>query len=133
MTNKCIVSLNIGFTYNFAILWFDRVPLENMRLQEERRKRGGKHIRDKQKRRMGRKMEVKVGTLNVGTMTVKGRELAEMTVKRKVDILCVQETKWKGRRARNIGDGCKIVYHGEDGRRNGVGVILSEGYIGRVL
>ena len=133
MTNKCIVSLNIGFTYNFAILWFDRVPLENMRLQEERRKREGKHIRDKQKRRMGRKMEVKVGTLNVGTMTVKGRELAEMTVKRKVDILCVQETKWKGGRARNIGDGCKIVYHGEDGRRNGVGVILSEGYIGRVL
>ena len=25
-----------------------------------RRKRGGKHVRDKQKRRMGRKMEVKV-------------------------------------------------------------------------
>ena len=38
-----------------------------------RRKRGGKHVRDKQKRRMGRKMEVKVGTLNVGTMTGKGR------------------------------------------------------------
>ena len=59
-----------------------------------RRKRGGKHVRDKQKRRMGRKMEVKVGTLNVGTMTGKGREFAEMMVKRKVDILCVQETKW---------------------------------------
>ena len=42
-----------------------------------RRKRGGKHVRDKQKRRMGRKMEVKAGTLNVGTMTGKGRELAE--------------------------------------------------------
>ena len=37
------------------------------------RKRGGKHVRDKHKRRMGRKMEVKVGTLNVGTMTGKGR------------------------------------------------------------
>ena len=98
-----------------------------------RRKRGGKHVRDKQKRRMGRKMEVKVGTLNVGTMTGKGRELAEMMVKRKVDILCVQETKWKGSKARNIGDGCKIFYHGEDGRRNGVGFILSEEYIGRVL
>ena len=32
----------------------------------QRRKRGGKHVRDKHKRRMGRKMEVKVGTLNVG-------------------------------------------------------------------
>ena len=39
----------------------------------QRRKRGGKHVRDKHKRRMGRKMEVKVGTLNVGTMTGKGR------------------------------------------------------------
>ena len=96
--------------------------------EEERRK----HVRDKHKRRMGRKMEVKVGTLNVGTMTGKGRELAEMMVKRKVDILCVQETKWKGSKARNIGDGCQIFYHGEDGRRNGVGVILSEEYIGRV-
>ena len=61
-----------------------------------RRKRGGKHVRDKQKRKMGRKMEVKVGTLNVGTMTGKGRELAEMMVKRKVDILCVKETKVEG-------------------------------------
>ena len=99
----------------------------------QRRKRGGKHVRDKHKRRMGRKMEVKVGTLNVGTMTGKGRELADMMVKRKVDILCVQETGWKGSKARNIGDGCKIFYHGEEGRRNGVGVILKEYYIARVL
>ena len=99
----------------------------------QRRKRGWKHVRDKNKRRMGRRMEVKVGTLNVGTMTGKGRELADMMVKRKVDILCVQETRWKGSKARNIGDGCKIFYHGEDGRRNGVGVILKEDYIARVL
>ena len=58
-----------------------------------RRKRGGKHVRDKQKRRIGQKMEVKVGALNVGSMTGKGRELADMMVKRKVDILCVQETR----------------------------------------
>ena len=56
-----------------------------------------------------------------------------MMVKRKVDILCVQETRWKGSNARNMGDSCKIFYHGEDGRRNGVGVILKEDYIGRVL
>ena len=31
----------------------------------QRRKRGGNHVRVKHKRRMGRKMEVKVGTLNV--------------------------------------------------------------------
>ena len=54
---------------------------------------------------MGRKMEVNVGTLNVGTMTGKGRDSADMMVKRKVDIQCVQETRWKGSKARNIGDG----------------------------
>ena len=60
-----------------------------------RRKRGGKHVSDKQKRRMGRKMEVKGGTLNVGTMTGKWRALPDMMVKRKVDMLCVHETRWK--------------------------------------
>ena len=78
-------------------------------------------------------MEVNVGTLNVGTMTGKLRELAAVMVKRKVDILCVQETRWKGSKASNIGGGCKIFYHGEDGRRHGVGVILNEDYIRRVL
>ena len=101
-----------------------------------RGKRGGKHVRDKQNIRMGRKMEVKVGTLgglNVGIMICKGRELADMMVKRKLDILCVQQTRWKGSKARNIGGRCKIFYHGEDGRRNRVGVILKEDYTGRVL
>ena len=39
----------------------------------QRRKRGGKHVRDNHKRRMRRQMEVKVGPLNVGTMTGKWR------------------------------------------------------------
>ena len=56
---------------------------------------------------------MKVGPLNVGTMTGKGRELAEMIVKRKVYIMCVHESKWQGVKARNIGDGCKICYHDE--------------------
>ena len=36
-----------------------------------------------------------VGTLNIGTMTGRGRELADMMKQRNVDILCLQETKWK--------------------------------------
>ena len=72
-------------------------------------------------------MVVRVGTSNVGTMTGKRRELADMMDRRKVGILCVQEIKWKGSKARNIGGGCKLFYHGVDGRRNGVGVILNEG------
>ncbi|KAI5625632.1 hypothetical protein C0J50_14846 [Silurus asotus] len=61
-------------------------------------------------------------------MTGKGREVADIMERRKVDILCVQETKWKGSKARNVGGGFKLFYHGIDGKRNGVGVILKEEY-----
>lgn len=44
----------------------------------------------------GRSVEVSVGTLIVGSMTCKGRELANMMFRRKVDIRCVQEARWKG-------------------------------------
>ena len=49
------------------------------------------------------KVEVRVGTLNVGTMTGRGRELAEMMEMRHVDTLYVQETRWKVSKARSIG------------------------------
>lgn len=76
---------------------------------------------------------MRVGTLNVGTMTGKGRELADMMERRRVDILCVQETRWKGSKARSIGGGFKLFYHGVDGRRNGIGVVLKEEYVKNVL
>ncbi|KAI5105877.1 general transcription factor II-I repeat domain-containing protein 2-like [Silurus meridionalis] len=40
-----------------------------------------------------------------------------------------KETKWRGSKARNIGGGFKLFYHGVDGKRNGVGVILKEEYM----
>ena len=59
-------------------------------------------------------------------MTGRGRELEDMMERRNVDILCPEETKWKGSKARNIGDGCKIFYNGADGRKNGIGIVLRE-------
>ncbi|KAI5606603.1 hypothetical protein C0J50_2102 [Silurus asotus] len=44
-----------------------------------------------------------------------------------------QETKWKGSKARNIGGWFKLFYHGVDGKRNGVGVILKEAYSKSVI
>ncbi|KAK3535149.1 hypothetical protein QTP70_004804 [Hemibagrus guttatus] len=60
----------------------------------------------------------------------KGRELADMMERRKVDILCVQETRWKGSKARSIGAGFKLFYYGVDSKRNGVGVVLKEELVG---
>ncbi|KAK3564028.1 hypothetical protein QTP86_006951 [Hemibagrus guttatus] len=54
----------------------------------------------------------------------KGRELGDMMERRKVDILCVQETRWKCSKARSIGAGFKLFYYGVDSKRNGVGVVL---------
>ena len=67
-----------------------------------------------------------MGTLNIGTMTRRGRELADMMERRNVDILCLQETKWKGSKARKIGGECKIFYNGADRRKNGIGVVVRE-------
>ena len=59
-------------------------------------------------------------------MTGRGRELADLMKQRNVDILCLQETKWKGNKARNIEDGCKLFYNGVDGRKNGIGIVVRE-------
>ena len=59
-------------------------------------------------------------------MTGRGRELADMMERRNVDKLCLQETNWKGSKARNIGGGCKIFYDGADGRKNGIEIVVRE-------
>ena len=74
-----------------------------------------------------------MGTLNIGTMTGRERELADMTERRNVDILCLQETKWKGSKARNFGGGCKIFYNGADERKNGIGIVVKEELVESVL
>lgn len=66
---------------------------------------------------------MRLGPLNVGTLTNKGKELADMMERRQVAILCVQETTWKGSRAGTIAGGFKLLYHGVDRRRNEIGVI----------
>ncbi|KAK3553075.1 hypothetical protein QTP86_031165, partial [Hemibagrus guttatus] len=67
------------------------------------------------------------------TVSGKGRELADVMERRKVDILCVQETRWKGSKARSIGAGFKLFYYGVDSKRNGVGVVLKEEFVRNVL
>ncbi|KAK3544564.1 hypothetical protein QTP86_016980 [Hemibagrus guttatus] len=72
-------------------------------------------------------------TTTTPTKSGKGRELADMMERRKVDILCVQETRWKGSKAHSIGAGFKLFYYGVDSKRNGVGVVLKEEFVRNVL
>ncbi|KAK3537905.1 hypothetical protein QTP70_024567 [Hemibagrus guttatus] len=97
------------------------------------RSRGGRRVCRQREKRKGKSVGLRIGTLNVGTMTGKGRELADMMERIKVDILCVQETRWKGSKARSIGAGFKLFYYGVDSKRNGVGVVLKEEFVRNVL
>ncbi|KAK3551024.1 hypothetical protein QTP70_011428 [Hemibagrus guttatus] len=81
-----------------------------------RRSRGGRRVRRQREKRKG-----------------KGRELADVMERKKVDILCVQETRWKGSKARSIGAGFKLFYYGVDSKRNGVGVVVKEEFMRNVL
>ncbi|KAK3507279.1 hypothetical protein QTP70_013537 [Hemibagrus guttatus] len=98
-----------------------------------RRSRGGRRVHRQREKRKGKSVGLRIGTLNVGTMTGKGRELADVMERRKVDILCVQETRWKGSKARSIGAGFKLFYYGVDSKRNGVGVVLKKEFVRNVL
>ncbi|KAK3567560.1 hypothetical protein QTP86_020032, partial [Hemibagrus guttatus] len=98
-----------------------------------RRSRGGRRVHRQREKRKGKSVGLTIGTLNVGTMTGKGRELADMMERRKVDILCIQETRWKSSKAHSIGAGFKLFYYGVDSKRNGVGVVLKEEFVRNVL
>ena len=64
----------------------------------------------------------------MGTLSGKGVEVVEMTEGRRLEVLCVQETKWRGYRARMMVGGRKLLGStcGGDGRSSGVGIVISE-------
>ena len=77
----------------------ERMPLK--KLAQQRRKE------DDRKRKM------KIATLNVGTVNGRGRGVVDVMQRKKVEILCVQETRWNGQTAKELGEGYKIYCSGE--------------------
>ena len=68
---------------------------------------------------------IRVGSWNVGSLTGKLREIVDVAVRRHVHILCVQETKWKGQKAKEVeGTGFKLWYTGTAVNKNGVGILI---------
>ena len=52
---------------------------------------------------MGGTVTSRVGSVNVGTLRGREGEVVEMAASRHLDICCLQETVWKGERARKLG------------------------------
>jgi exonuclease III len=70
---------------------------------------------------------MRVGTWNVGSLTGKLREVVDTMIIRRVNILCVQETKWKGQKAKEVEDtGFKLWYTGNTSTNNDVDIVLDK-------
>ena len=59
-------------------------------------------------------------------MERRGVEVVEMMQRRRLEVLCVQETRWKGDRARRLVGGYKLLHVGGDVSSNGMGVSVLE-------
>ena len=89
--------------------------------------RSGQWLLGHERAQVKKLVRVRVGTLKVGTMTGRGRELADLMERRKVGVLCVQETRWKGNKTKELGGGCRLIRSGANEQgRNGVGIVLSK-------
>jgi exonuclease III len=51
----------------------------------------------------------------------------DVAIRRRVNILCIQETKWKGQKAKEVDDtGFKLWYTGASSGRNGVDILIDK-------
>ncbi|XP_019229528.1 PREDICTED: uncharacterized protein LOC109210556 [Nicotiana attenuata] len=66
---------------------------------------------------------LRIGSWNVGTLTGKSIELAKILQKRRVNIVCVQETRRVGSRSKDA-DGYKLWYSRVQRGKNGVGILV---------
>jgi exonuclease III len=78
-------------------------------------------------RKLAEPSRLRVGTWNVGSLTGKLPEIVNIMIRRRVNILCVQETKWKGQKTKEVEDtGFKLWYTGTASNKNGVGIMLDK-------
>ena len=90
-----------------------------------RSERGGKYSR--------RTWKARLGTWNVGSLTGRGMELVDCMKRRRIDILCIQETRWRGSGAKALGDDYKLLYSGGKEKKKGVGIIVGEDIKERII
>ncbi|KAM2180691.1 hypothetical protein ACFX1R_035510 [Malus domestica] len=89
-------------------------------------------IRQGRVKKLGQKGRVqeskmRLGTWNIGTLTGKSMEVVEVMVRRRINIMCLQETKWVGSKAKDLeNSGFKLWYSGTNRTRNGVGIIVDK-------
>ncbi|KAI5740423.1 hypothetical protein M8J76_003694 [Diaphorina citri] len=103
---------------------------------------GAREVMNKQDKTSGAQTNierVRSITWNIGSLTGKSKELAEVMRRRKIDIACLQEVKWKNtdvnkcRYLESDKEEYKLYYYGRNGNRNGVGIVLHEKFHNNVI
>jgi hypothetical protein len=90
---------------------------------------GSSHLtrRMRRVRELAEPSRLRVGTWNVGSLTGKLREIVDTMIRRRVNILCIQETKWKGQKAKEAEDtGFKLWYTSTTTNKNEIGIVLNK-------
>ncbi|XP_055388280.1 craniofacial development protein 2-like [Condylostylus longicornis] len=78
------------------------------------------------------KIKIRIGTWNIGSLTGRSKELAEILKRRNIDICCIQELKWKGAKARKIGESYTVLYNGFNAK-NGIGIVFKENMCDKII
>lgn len=80
--------------------------------------------------------KLRVATANVGTLRGRAGEVVETISRRNIDICCLQEVRWRGAGTRLItgkDSQYKLFWVGNKEGNNGVGVLLAEKWIDKVI
>ena len=114
--------------------WAPRVTGEHSNWMQRRGEKQWRRQKEgNEERKKAKKIKLRVPTLNAETITGNGREVADLMERRGLAILCVQETRWKGEKARCIGGEYKMWYCGSRKKKNSVGIILKKENVERIV
>ena len=81
-------------------------------------------------------LQLRLGSWNVGSICGRGTEVSEELRKRKVDVCCLQEVRWRGQEARFVGvkgRRYKLWWSGNDVGTGGVGMMVKEELCEKVI
>jgi len=70
---------------------------------------------------------IRFRTWNIGALTGKSMEVVDTMMRRRINFMCLQETKWVGKKAKELdSSGFKLWYTHEVRSRNGLGIIVDK-------
>jgi len=76
------------------------------------------------------------GILNIDSLTGRAGELVEVLAERRMDVVCVQETRWRGSGCRFFGATgrrCKLFWMGSKAKSDSVRISVAEKWVDGVV